>query len=328
MRVRAGRNFLSRYNNRDDSKSRRELFQENPGLYYAHEIYIKSADEPEYRAYIEARLLSGQSREEVADILDTIPETIDWYEAIYFNILDRLRSRDWITKQILMPAIMRSYGDNWVGVQHARNDDEIDPADPTMTKIIPWDRYRYTPAYRGSVAQPYLDGTLKLFSYFGGPLMADLMITGFQSGKPLVSPDAMGAWFDSFWTTTIRRRSHQAALTCEINRHNVMELFTLHAKIIEIERSEESQEKQRTTIETHINAFVSDLPWVFGDAGEKAVAGTPLEGFDQSDAELRDDELIQVAAGEPPKGIEHVKLLKLPPPRKKAAPVVNEGSIL
>jgi hypothetical protein len=32
------------------------------------------------------------------------PETIDWYEAVFFNVRDRLDNRDWITKQVLLPV--------------------------------------------------------------------------------------------------------------------------------------------------------------------------------------------------------------------------------
>jgi hypothetical protein len=46
---------------------------------------------------VEARILAGQSDEEIASLCGQAPETIRWYEAVFFQVRDRLvRSRDWI----------------------------------------------------------------------------------------------------------------------------------------------------------------------------------------------------------------------------------------
>ena len=63
------------------------------------------------------------------------------------------------------------------------------------------------------IARPFLDATLKLFPYFGGKYAVDIMITGFQAGNPVQSPEMLGQWFEQNWAQTIKRRSNQAALT-------------------------------------------------------------------------------------------------------------------
>lgn len=292
--VKGARNFLLRWRGARYERLRTELFAELPGLWYAYEIYERASEEPEPQAYLEARLLARQSDKEIAHALCTMPEAIQWYEALFFNVADRLENRDWITKQVLMPAILRNHG---LG------------APPTGSSSI---------FSGGVIAKPFLDATLKLFAYFGGTHLVDIMITGFQSGKPLASPDDLGNWFDANWASAIRRRSHQASLTFEVNKFNVMELFAIHTKIMEIEKSDDSQEKQRTTIERHIRAMITDLPWAVGDAGESRFAGTEVGKFDAMAAELRDDELLNVAVGDVPGGLEaEMAPMQLPPPRRK-----------
>lgn len=292
--VRKARNFLLRWKGAKFDRVREELFQEEPGLFYAHDIYEKSHDDPEPRAFLEARLVARQDKSTIADAIGTSEDAVVWFEALYFNVLDRLNNRDWITKHVLMPAI--------------RSGNVFGNMSNSVASI-----------FRDStVAQPFMDGTLKLFAYFGGTHMVDMLIAGVQSGKPLASPDDLATWVDSHWSATIRKRSLQASATFEVNKYNVMELFAVHTKIMEIEKSDESQEAQRTTIERHIKAMIDDLPWAVGDQGAQALNGTALGEFDTMAAELRDDEILQVSAGEVPAGlVDELFPMKLPEPRKR-----------
>lgn len=291
--VRAGRNFLLRWKAVRNEQTRAELFRDHPGLYYAYEIYEKGQEDVTPRAYLEARLLARQTAAEIADAVHTAPEAVEAFEALFFNVTDRLDAPDWVSKHVLLPAAMRNNG--------------LGPL-PSANTI-----------FRDStVARPFLDGTLKLFAYVGGPHLLDVLITGFQLGKPLNSPDELGAWFDGHWSNMVRRRSSQAMMMFETNQFNVMELFALHAKLMEIERSDDSKESQRTSIERHIAAMVADIPWTIGDDGADQFAGTAVGRLDEGAAELRDDELLQLAGGAASGPLETaLQPLALPPPRKK-----------
>lgn len=290
--VKQARNFLLRWRAKGSEEEREELFWENPGLFYAYQIHERAEDEPEPAMFIQARLLARQGHKEIAECISTCPETIDWYEKLFFNVSDRLQNRDWITKHVLLPSIMKNHG-----VMPAKADDG---------EVLPFKD--------STVAKPFLDASLKMFAYFGGQYIVDIMITGFQQGKPLVSPDEMSAWFDHHWSMTIRRRSHQAALQFEVNKYNVMELFAVHTQIMALEKSEESQEQQRTATERHIKAMLDDLPFAVGDDGEKMARGTVLGYHDTQAAELRDDELLRAQHGEK---VAQDVLESLPPPRKQ-----------
>ena len=288
--VRKGRNFLLRWRARDE-EGRRELFWEEPGLFYAYEVHEKSMEEPEPATFIQARLLAGQPIAEIAKSVSTRPETIAWYEALYFNVSDRLENRDWITKQVLVPALIAQVN---TPKPTSTDEDVEEDATKAIRDFIQQDE----------IAKPYMDGSLKLVSYFGGPLMADLMISGMQAGKPLKAADDIAIWIDQGWAQVIRRRSMQAALQFKINKFNVMDLFAIHTRIMEIERSPENENKTRTSQENHIKAMVDEIPWLAGPDNKKALTFQRLAEYDSQAAELRDNEVMQVAAGEEPAGLQ------------------------
>lgn len=100
--------FFRRYKecDRDD---RIGLFVGNEALYYAHSIFDSS--DRDTRIFLEARILARQTDEEIALRLNTLPSVIEWYEALFFNVRDRLNSPDWIRKIIDGPEAARSLDD-------------------------------------------------------------------------------------------------------------------------------------------------------------------------------------------------------------------------
>lgn len=299
--IRKARSFLQRYRNRDDAVEREKLFWEIPGLYYANQIHEHALDAPEASLYLQARLLAGISPEDIAEQMSTIPDTVRWYEAVWFNVADRLHQRDWVTGQVIMPAVLRHVG----GFAHVRDEDEEEEAPRPL---------HAHPATRRPAALPFLDASLKIFAYFGGPLLVDVMIHGLQAGRPLTSRENMGQWFDEHWSMTVRRRSTQAALQVEIDKYNVMELFATHARILEIEQDVKAQAGKRTDMERNLRSMLDDLPYRVG--GSPSVADPARDRYDTAAAELRDDEILQVEdpAIAAKVGAE-IAVAQLPPPR-------------
>ena len=297
MTARAFRLWLG--NSRNQTKLDK-IWADNPGLFYAYDLYEKAQEDPEAAMFIEARLLANQSNEQIGDALGITPDTVEWYEALFFNVKDKLKHRDWITKQVLLPAMRRHH------VPPAGQNDGM----TVLTRD-------------SAVARPFLDGSLKLFGYFGGTHVIDVMISGFQSGKPVPSQDAVQGWFDAGWAMTVRRRSHQASLQFEVNKYNVMELFAVHTRIIEIDRSEESQDSVRTEHERTIMAMMNEIPWAVGADGAKIFEGKAIGRYDEEAAELRDAEVLKVGTGQQ---ITDDIPKMLPPPRKRAAAVMTQST--
>lgn len=63
------------------------------------------------RAEVEARLLAGQPAEAIAARVGTSAEVLQAYEAVFFNVSDRLESTGWVIHQVIGPAIHRGMTD-------------------------------------------------------------------------------------------------------------------------------------------------------------------------------------------------------------------------
>lgn len=302
--VKRARNFLLLHRKIEDDEDRAKLFWEEPGLTYAYDIFEKSNGENATPALlIEARLLARCDMKAIAHEARTIPEAIDWYEALFFNVSDGLTHRDWITTHVLLPAILRNKG---------LRDDNADVATDSMFS-----------AFKNSeIAKPFLDASLKFFAYFGGPHLIDHMITGFQQGNILESQDHLAAWYDKHTKLNLRKRSSQASGQFEINKFNAMELFAVHTAIMQLETSQDNIDAQKTTTEHHIQAMLEDIPWSVGEDAERLGEGTILGKLDQGAAEVRDDDIQRLAAGQ------KVDLSDLPqriPPPRRKAPTLGSG---
>lgn len=257
---------------------RRNVMFLQPELYYANKIYERKATEPNVAHILEARLLTGASYETIAKTLKTYPRTVAWYERLFFNIGSRLSHSDWVLHSILLPAFDRHIEHD--GPEHV-------------------ERARVT-----SIAIPHLDMSLKFFAYFGGPLVCDMMVNGFQRNH-VKKVDELADYFNDQFAMQIKRRSAQAATQFEINKYNVMELFTVHTRLIEIQRSGLNAEDKHTEFEKNINALMNEFPWSVGRAGAQLYDGKLVGDYDQTAVEPDADELLNAGANIPVIELEH-----------------------
>ena len=252
------RKFLKQYLAATDIEHREKLLLENPGVYYAQIIHERMPVEPDIALIIEARLLSGASVEQIAHDCKTIPETIEWYEKIFFNVQAFLEHHDWIVSNVLLPAVEKMPKD-----------------DPKKEK-----------KKIKEIVKPHLDMTLKFFAYFGGPIVCDTMISGFRRNSQVKNVEDLSDYFNEQFARQLQIRSTQAAGRFEITPFNIMELFATHTKIIEIQRSADNQENKRTEIEKNIHAMLTDFNWSVGKSGATALNGTKLGEYDATALEL------------------------------------------
>lgn len=301
--VRKARRFLLTWRF-GSAESRDRLLFDEPGLYYAYDFHQRLVDDADAAMYVQARILARQTPDQIGAVMGILPAAVTWYAYLFFDVFDKLDNRDWITKQILVPAMTRA---------------PIKADDPAGV-----------PGFLTSaVAKPYMDGTLKLFAYFGGPHLVDVLITGMQTGRPLQSPDDLADWCDATISNTIRRRTMQAVHSVEINKYNVMEFLAVYTRLVEFAKSNDTESVGKSTQEKHIKAMIDELPWTLGADGAALYEGTIVGRLDALSAELRDDELLMLASGRPVARLADDVLDALPPPRKpKAAALMTTDATL
>jgi hypothetical protein len=121
----------------DDAVERQHLHREMPHVGQAHWLY---SSDVEQRQILEARLLTSETFDEIAERFVTAAQTIECFEQLFFNVRDRMQATDWLIKAIQGP-----------------HEDRARSRDGVMT-----------PAQRGFA--------YRHFAYFGGPLILDAVV--------------------------------------------------------------------------------------------------------------------------------------------------------
>lgn len=289
-----------------DAIEQERILWRNPALHYAHVLFEQVESAPETTLYLQARLLAGQTNQEISKIMGISEDTVEWYEALFFDVRQFRECRDWITTKVLIPAMRR-----------------MAPPEDASPAFL----QHHDAEIRDDVQKHvWQDGSLKMFAYFGGPMLIDIMLAQLTANNPLRNSEDFDNWMDGNWKKTIRKRSGMAAMQFRINKYNVMQLFDTHARIMELEVSKDSSEESRTANEKGIKAMLDEIPWAIGDEASSRFKGTVVGKFDEGASELRDSELIMISAGDS-KGPTDM-LEELPPPRRNKLTVSHKDEDL
>jgi len=291
-----GKTFLNKW--RKVSK-RPNLQYDMPGPFFAKMLFDAIQTEPNTPFIVEAMLLADFELEEIAKAVHTEPPAIEWYEALFFNVRPRLKNRHWILNQVLLPA-----ADRYVVETHK-------PTDAKASKTF-------------AIVKPHFDMTLKFFSFYGGPVLCDFLLTGFKYGNYARMADDIGGWLDEHFSDQVRRRSAQAIGQFEINQYNVMELAVIHSNIIAIAKGTKGA-GQMSSLERHIQAMLLDTPWTMGDSAKQIYKGTVVGYCDEQAMELRDDVLQLASAGMAEPNFDEYKEFEWPMSAKEGASNANSN---
>lgn len=191
--VRAYRRLLLEWEKYRHHEMRRgEVFEEFPDVYQAHQLHYSS--DVETRQILEACLLTPESFAAIGKRFGVTPKAIEYYEAIFFNVRDRLSNRNWI--RMVIRGNCRRIG--------AGADD------------------RLSLDQRGYV--------LRLLAYFGGPLALDAMINGMVPASMPQDDKDVGPWFQDVLSQLVQTTAFTAASTLPLNQRNSMRMIKLAVK--------------------------------------------------------------------------------------------------
>lgn len=191
-------NFLQRWSQLRTQEERLPLFDRFPDIYYAYTWHHHGDNE--LVAQLNAWILTGLPLSKVAEELQLYLPAVEAYEALFFNVLDRIDNTTYILRQVL-------------GVQ----DDFVAAGESLLN-----DKRR--------------QACYQVFGYFGGPEALYMTISGFgRRSRP--SGDRVPEWFDQSFKTLLRRTSVMAVHSMDVKPHNVMRLIELNLKSVEIEQN-------------------------------------------------------------------------------------------
>jgi hypothetical protein len=174
---------------KDDESRRDEIFREYPEVCRAHLLHY--SPDVESRQILEASLLTTKSFTEIANRFATEPRAIEYFEGLFFNVRDRLSSSFWIRQVI-----------------RGRFDTGRDVNDKNLRL-----------AQRGYV--------LRLFAFFGGPLVLDAMVQGLSATKTPPHEQDVSGWFADALGQLVRSSAAAAASTIEMNQKTMTQMIKL-----------------------------------------------------------------------------------------------------
>lgn len=264
--VREYSKFLRKYmETRANPDARMSLYPRWPGIFMAQFLHFDA--DTEWRAIVQARLLAGCSFEEIASNLGTLPCVIEWYERLFFNVLDRLECHDYIVKSVLGTALERAAN------------------------------------REGTITDYQRDLSYKLFGYFGGPLVLDIIISGFTSGTLPTSAGDVAPWLNKTIKGLLRSKAAVAAKTFEVNKFNVMQLFELQlATVTQDAQLKELKGTSDTKLEPIVNALLDQVPWKMAIDQEKFANQAQIAYLDSA-VEPRLHEHMVLNTGQIPKSL-------------------------
>lgn len=84
-----------------------------PDIYSAYLIYRRGDDEDRHpmRYAIEARILAGQHYSEISGKLGISPRVIEYYEKLFFNVIEKLDFPDYIMTCVIGPSVQSGLSD-------------------------------------------------------------------------------------------------------------------------------------------------------------------------------------------------------------------------
>jgi hypothetical protein len=137
----------------------------------------------------------------------------------------------------------------------------------------------------------------KLVAYTCGRRVLDAVMHPLVIPQWIESPDDIPAFFHDVAIGVVKKKAAIAALTIPINDKTEMKLIKAFNIFEKLERSSDSQGNATAQITQGIGATLDILPFRVGSTkAAKAQAG-PLSEYDQAAVELRQNELMCVAAG-------------------------------
>lgn len=264
------RRFVGKLRRNQDPEDQMSIFPKFPGLFLAHLWYHHPDKENNWM--LQSWILTGESNEYIGQQMCLIPSAVEWYERIFFNVRDRLLAPYYIVKRVI-----------------GRLDDR---------GSLPRD---------GKMSEFQSQMSYKLFGYFGGPFMLQAIFAGYVKTTQPNDPDALDDWIDDTFRRGLRTKSVTAIRHLEVDKWNVMQLFELHARLIEATNAESGAS---TNYERNVKAVLENLPFELAEARRKRT-GSP---FAISAVEPRVDEMIMLSKGKTPSKLERDKKLRILPP--------------
>ncbi len=264
------------------------LAARDPAIYWAYEVYRNRLDDRKkiLASSIEARLIATQPMEGIAARTPLQLESVVAYEKLFFNVEGRHDQLDYVAAMVMGPT-----------------------------------------AYNAGIRPRNYDLLWKMYGWGYGHLFLDAFLTHRTGTARPVDAEGVEPAMEDATKSNYKQKAMVASETLDPNNFNAMIVLEGWARLCENQKGAGKGAGSQQTILTNVSAMMTALPFRVGAnppphgvEGRSSVGAHMLAPFDQGAAELRGDELMNMAVGyAPPQNLD--RLVYPPPMHGLPAPV-------
>ena len=271
--IKRAHRFLRDYracNNNDRQKAL--LAEARHDIFWAH--WAWNAELNPQKFSIEAHILARENDFEIGFRCGVQPGVVAAYEALFFNVRDKLQHQKYILNCVLGASVHRGLSER-----------EFD---------LLW----------------------KLYGYFLGPHVLDMLENKFSTTGWCSTPDGVGAAVLDDAISTLKLKAALAAKTVPVNQHTQLALLERFTQFVEVERNTDSSGKAQEQILDHISAMMTSLPFNIGGRDPRnnhmMIDRGNMEPFEISSIELTYEENLRISVGKPIANANTLRSLSFP----------------
>lgn len=150
--------------------------------------------------------------------------------------------------------------------------------------------------------------------FFNASALDELLLADY--GARASSPEGITAWISQRLQSDLALKQLLAVHRVDIHdpkqTNSILRLLAVAGH-----KQRDADDRPLDRVEQLLNGLSSEMPWAFGEDAERLFAGTPIGEWDESAAELRDDDLQRLADGQDLGELNELKNKTMPPPRQR-----------
>lgn len=158
----------------------------------------------------------------------------------------------------------------------------------------------------------------KMFGYWCGPVVLDLLIYRFKQPCKAESPQAIAALMADDIREQLLLKTMIAVRSLNINWQTQTEVLNTYLRMLELERTAGGGDGGSESMKSGIQGLLESLPWTRDAA---LAAKQSLVEFHDNGVELRADELLLTAAGQRPQNLDAILASAVYPARSRQTTV-------
>lgn len=137
----------------------------------------------------------------------------------------------------------------------------------------------------------------KLFAYIGGPYVLEAIIRRVANPSWVSSPEEVLSFFHDTAVGTMKKQASMAAAIIPINNETNIAILEAFVRYVEVERSTDGAGQAENQLRGNLSQMLTSLSFSVG-THKGVIEQHGSQVFDTSAVELRNDELMTLAAGQ------------------------------